>query len=93
MLPIILRPAIGVHSFLIYGGKCIGELSAVQIQSLHMEQGGNVPDAPLELHEAAALPAAGVKDLRHEEAGGEVPAISDEIPFKGLFAAELAQMR
>ena len=79
ILPIILRPAVGVHSFLLGCGKLVGERTAIEVQPLDVEQGRDLPDLPLELVEAAARPAAPVKDLGHEEAGGEVPAVPREI--------------
>ena len=50
-----------------------------------MDQGGDLPHLAGQLHKAGARPAAQVKDLGHEEAGGEIPAVPGEVVAQNLF--------
>lgn len=85
MLPVVLRKEKLVESVRRLPGEVVCQLSVLrQIDALLMDQGGDLPHLLGELEEGGAGPAALLKQLRHQEAGGEVAALSLEVTAQGL---------
>ena len=85
VLPVVLREEKLVEPVRRLPGEAVRQLSVLcQIDALLMDQGGHLPRLLGELEEGGAGPAALLKQLRHQEAGGEVAALPPEVPAQGL---------
>ena len=84
-LPPILRPQEAGDKVLLLLGEGVGDLAVIQVQPPLVDQGGHLPHLAGKLHKGRSRPAAQVKDLGHEEAGREIPAVPGEVVAQNLF--------
>ena len=79
VFPVIFHILIHGYERFFLLGQLIAGGAVLPIDPLFVDERGQLPDFPGQLHKAWSLPAALGKELLHEEAGGEVSALPHKV--------------